>query len=206
LAGRSAHFLDWLTHTLMMTRSLLLTLALLVSLSTSSLRAANPFEALPDGGIRHTFSGFIFPKSIGDFERISTKQFNDEGSDVSAGYNAGPVVATVYAYPAPADASPEAFAREWDSKRSEVFQGHQGVVAVSDTAATVTQGGKQFAGRRAVFSFRDSFQGARRDLKSQLLVFRDGPVFIEYRITYPLDDAEAAEKQIELLIREWSWR
>jgi len=190
-----------------MTRSLLLPLALLGSLLASSLRAANPFEPLPDGGVRHTFSGFIFPKSIGDFKRIDTKQYNNEGSDVSAGYNAlSMVVATVYAYPAPVDASAAAFAREWTSKRGEVFQVNQGVTALSDTAATVVQGGKEFSGRRALFSFRGNFLGAERELKSQLLVFRDGAVFIEYRITYPLDDAEEAEKQIERFIRDWSWR
>jgi hypothetical protein len=192
----------------MMTRSLLLTLALLVSLLTYPLRAANPFETLPDGGLRHTFSGFIFPKSIGDFERVNTKRYNEEGSDVSAGYNVGStIVATVYAYPAPADTSTESFAREWASKRGEVFQVRHDVKALSEAEANVVQEGKTFTGRRALFSFRDSFVGGiERDLKSQLLVFRDGAVFIEYRITYPLDDAEAAEKQIERFIRDWSWR
>jgi hypothetical protein len=186
---------------------LITTLALFGSLAFTSSVRSGPFETLPDSRIRHTVSGFVFPKRIGVFEREKMQQYNQTGSDVSAGYNAGVLVAaTVYVYPAPAETSADAFAREWASKRSEVLNGHQGVAVLSEASATVTQGDRKHVGRRAFFSYRDIFARTPQNVKSQLLVFRDGPVFVEYRFTYPRDHSAEAEKQIERFIHGWSWR
>ncbi|MDQ2948808.1 MAG: hypothetical protein M3Y27_23180 [Acidobacteriota bacterium] len=166
-----------------------------------------PFETLRDGRIRHTFSGFIFPTHIGVFRRVQMRQYNQSGSDISAGYNAGALIAaTVYAYPAPAQSGAQVLAREYGSKRGEVLHGHQGVAVLSEGSATISQGDKKYVGRRAYFSFRDPLAPTPRYLKSQLLVFRDGPIFIEYRFTYPRDHAEQSESEIERFIRSWSWR
>ena len=97
-------------------------------------------------------------------------------------------------------------AREYGSKRGEVLHGHQAVAVLSEGPATISQAGKKYVGRRAYFSYRDVFAHAPQNLRSQLLVFRDGPVFIEYRFSYPRDHAEQAEKEIENFIRGWSWR
>jgi hypothetical protein len=185
----------------------IVTFALVVNIAFTSSARTTPFESLADGRIRHTLSGFVFPKRIGVFEREKMQQYNQAGSDVSAGYNAGVLIAaTVYVYPAPSEAGADVLAHEWASKRAEVLHGHQGVAVLSESPATVSQGGRKYAGRRAEFSYRDIFARTPQNLKSQLLVFRDGPAFIEYRFTYPRDHTEEAEKQIDGFIREWSWR
>jgi hypothetical protein len=181
------------------------TLALLVTALPSLLRAA-PFETLPDGRIRHAFSGFVFPTHIGVFQREQMRQYNRVGSDVSAGYNAGVLIAaTVYVYPAPSQQSADVLSREYASKQAEVMHGHQGVVLLSEGLVTVSQGGNQYSGKRGYFSHRDVFARTPQNLKSQLLVFHDGPVFVEYRFTYPRDHSEAAEREIERFIQGWSW-
>jgi hypothetical protein len=168
---------------------------------------AAPFENLPDGCIRHTFSSFVFPVHIGAFQREQMHQYNQAGSDVSAGYNAGVLIAaTVYVYPAPSQPTAEVLSREYLSKRAEVSHGHQGVVILSESPISVSQGGKKCLGRRAYFSYRDVFARTPQNLKSQLLVFHDSPFFVEYRFTYPRDHAETADRQIEQFIRGWSWR
>jgi len=183
------------------------TLALFANITFAFYSHATPFETLPDGRIRHTVSGFVFPKRIGVFEREKMQQYNQAGSDVSAGYNAGVVIAaTVYVYPAPSQQGADVIAREYASKRAEVLQGHQGVAILSQSATTVSQGGRKYSGKRAYFSYRDIFARTPQNVKSQLLVFRAGSVFIEYRFTYPSGHAEQAEKEIEHFIREWSWR
>ena len=166
-----------------------------------------PFERLGDGRIRHTFSGFTFPTHIGVFQRVQMRQYNQSGSDVSAGYQAGALIAaTVYAYPAPTQSGADVLAREYASKRSEVLNGHQGVAVLSEGPVTISQGGKKRIGRRAYFSFLDPVAPTPRYLKSQLLVFRDGRIFVEYRFTYPRDHAETAERQIDDFIQAWFWR
>jgi hypothetical protein len=189
-------------RTLLITTVALLANTLLVSSSRSA-----PFETLTEGRIRHTISRFIFPTHIGAFQREQMHQYNQAGSDISAGYNAGVLIAaTVYVYPAPKQDGADVLAREYASKRGEVLHGHQAVAVLSEGPATISQAGKKYVGRRAYFSYRDVFARAPQNLKSQLLVFRDGPVFIEYRFSYPRDHAEQAEKEIENFIRGWSWR
>jgi len=180
--------------------------ALLGIVLPSSSRAA-PFENLPDGRIRHTFSGFVFPKQIGVFHREQMRQYNQVGSDISAGYNAGVLIAaTVYVYPAPSQQTAEILSREYASKKAEVLHGHHGVAVLSEIPVTATQGGKKYSGKRAYFGYRDIFARTPQDLKSQLLVFHDGPSFVEYRFTYPAGHAQQAEQEIEQFIRAWSWR
>jgi hypothetical protein len=187
-------------------RTLLIVCFLFIDVSVASSSRATPFERLPDGRIRHSVSGFVFPSRIGAFERAETHQYNQAGSDVSVAYNAGLLIAgTVYVYPAPSQQGAEVLAREYASKRAEVLHGHQAVSVLSESSASVSQHGKKYAGKRAYFAYRDIFARVPQNLKSQLLVFRDGSVFIEYRFTYPADHAEQAEKEIEQFIRAWSW-
>ncbi len=184
----------------------IIALAVLANLALISAAHAAPFETLLDGGIRHTPSGFVFPKRVGVFQREQPRQYDRGGFDVSAGYDAGVLIAaTVYVYPAPGDTGPSVLGREYASKRAEVLQGHRGVAILSESTATIAQGGKKQSGRRASFSYRDVFARTPQNLRSQLLVFRQGPNFIEYRFTYPRDHAEEAEKQISSFIRNWSW-
>ena len=184
---------------------LIATCFLLTNFAVASISRAAPFEKLSDGRIRHAISGFVFPSRIGAFQRAETRQYNQAGSDVSVAYNAGVLIAgTVYVYP-PAQQGAEVLAREYASKRAEVLDGHQAVSLLSESSASVSQDGKKYSGKRAYFSYRDIFARSSQNVKSQLLVFRDGPVFIEYRFTYPASHAEEAEKEIEHFIRAWSW-
>jgi hypothetical protein len=135
------------------------------------------------------------------------RQYNQAGSDVSAGYDAGaPIAATVYAYPAPSQQTADVLSREYASKRGEVLHGHQGVVLLTEGPFAVSQSDRKHTGKRAYFAYRDVFAHAPQNLKSQLLVFHDGTVFVEYRFTYPYDHADQAEQEIERFIRAWSWR
>src|SRR5438552_7556395 len=110
--------------------------ALLAVALPFSLRAAT-FETLPDGRIRHSFSGFVFPARIGVFQRDQMHQYNQAGSDVSAGYNAGVLIAaTVYAYPAPSQQTPEVLSGEYASKKAEVLHGHRDVATLSESPMT----------------------------------------------------------------------
>ncbi len=191
----------------MKTRAFLIATVALLLIASPCLLRAGPFETSRDGRIRHTFSGFVFPTHIGAFQREQMHQYNQAGSDVSAGYNAGVLIAaTVYVYPAPSQQSADVLSREYASKQAEVMRGHQGVALLSDGPVRVSQGDKEYAGKRGYFSYRDVFARTPQNLKSQLLVFHDGPVFVEYRFTYPRDHAEQAEREIESFIRAWSWR
>jgi hypothetical protein len=170
----------------MNTRILIIAAFALLGIVSPSWSRATPFENMPDGCIRHTFSGFVFPTHVGGFQREQMRQYNQVGSDVSAGYNAGVLIAaTVYVYPAPSQQAAEVLSREYASKKAEVLHGHHGVAVLSEIPVTITQGGKKHSGKRAYFGYRDIFARTPQDLKSQLLVCHDGSFFVEYRFTYP---------------------
>jgi hypothetical protein len=182
------------------------TCLLIASIVPPSTSRAAPFEKLPGDRIRHAISGFVFPGRIGQFERAQMQQYNQTGSDVSAAYNAGVLIAaTVYVYPAPRQEGADVLVREYASKRGEVLHGHQGVTVLSESPVSVSQGGKKYSGKRGYFSYRDVFARTPQNVKSQLLVFRDGPAFIEYRFTYPIAHADKAEEEIQHFISGWSW-
>ena len=191
----------------MKTRAFVIIALSVLPITVPSLLRAGSFENGRDGSIRHTSSGFVFPTHIGVFQREQMHQYNQAGSDVSAGYNAGVLIAaTVYVYPAPSKQSADVLSREYASKQAEVIHGHTGVVLLSDGTVIVSQNGKKYSGKRGYFSYRDIFARMPQNLKSQLLVFHDGSVFVEYRFTYPRGHAEEAEREIDAFIRGWSWR
>jgi hypothetical protein len=191
-------------------RKLLISIfALLANIVAVSSSRSAPFETLAEARIRHVLSGFVFPMHIAVFQREQTQEYNQAGSDVSVGYKTDfpvRIVATVYVYPAPTQDGADVLTSEYESKRAEVLQMHQAAAILSEGPATIFQADKKYVGKQCYFSYRDVSSGNSQDLKSRLLVFRDGPLFVEYRFTYLRDRTEQAENEIENFVREWSWR
>jgi hypothetical protein len=167
----------------------------------------SPFANLSDGVIKHVPSGFLFPQRVGAFERKKMDQYDRAGADVSAGYDAGVLIAaTVYVYPNPVKAGEGALQKEYLSRKGEITGAHPAAELLSENEVPLTQGGRQLVGRKAIYVFMDKFRGdAKQKLKSQLLVFQYGSNFVEYRFTYPMDHAEAGDREVERFVKEWAW-
>ena len=57
-------------------------------------------QPAPTETFTHESSGFHFPPSVGSFARETVKRYDQQGRDVSVGYNLGQSAAiTVYVYP-----------------------------------------------------------------------------------------------------------
>src|SRR5688572_155545 len=84
-----------------------ITMKLVLILGLSALTAqtahAEPFQKLADGAVLHTASGWTFPQSIGDFQRVGDPQGIAGTPDGVANYefvvNGNKQSATVYVYP-----------------------------------------------------------------------------------------------------------
>src|SRR5688572_20130920 len=80
-------------------------LPILVGLAalTGQTAYAEEFQTLADGAIRHTASGWTFPKAIGNFQRVGDPQGIAGTRDGVANYewsdNGNQNTATVYVYP-----------------------------------------------------------------------------------------------------------
>ena len=64
-----------------------------------------PQAIFADGAYTHEKSGMTFPLAVGDFQRGTVLRYDQDGLDVSVGYNLSgekqAIIATVYVYPAP---------------------------------------------------------------------------------------------------------
>ena len=138
-------------------------------------------------------------------------RFDKTGLDVGVGYNqtdpAAPVAATIYVYPAPplistgSPASVIAAARqrlckgEFERRKAELAAAHPGAALVEEKDVLLQRGGRQVAGKRAIYDyeaqfggkFTGPFTGVRVPVSSQVYVFCyvGGKWAIQYRFTSP---------------------
>jgi hypothetical protein len=162
------------------------------------------------GPYTHAASGMVFPSAIGDVSRVSVFRYNDEETDVSAGYNlstpTGRLVATVYIYPAPpltsigSPANVVSAARaklcqdEFTSRKTEISQYNAGATLVAEQEISFRRGDGSFPGKKAVFEYEAPVGGQRQPVHSELYVFCyvGDRWAMEYRFTGPrgIDTAE----------------
>ncbi|MBD3730313.1 MAG: hypothetical protein IE933_11465 [Sphingomonadales bacterium] len=86
-------------------RILFAALLLGLALPLSAPLAAQTKLENPDGPWTHPASGTVFPLMLGDAERMSVTAYDEQQTDVSAGYSLrsdkGAMVLTIYVYPVP---------------------------------------------------------------------------------------------------------
>ena len=151
----------------------------------------------------HEKSGMTFPIAVGDFQRGSLQRYDQEGLDVSAGYNLfdtkRQIIATVYVYPAPPLVSigspPQTVAsarsflakNEFEARKREIAQPRPGARLIEDTEISIPVGGTVRVGRMATFEYEEQFAGKQQTLRSHLCMFNyvGGNWALKYRITYP---------------------
>lgn len=172
-----------------------------------------------DGPYIHGASGMTFPTAVGDFKRGRLFRYDTAGLDVSAGYNwlgpAGPIVATVYVYPAGPSAAeggaPPAAARarwcadEFAARQHEIVAVHPDAKLIQERDILLARGDAPFPGKAASYRFEAMFAGRRRPVRSELDIFCHvaGRWAFEYRFTFP--DSPAAADLIETFMRDLPW-
>lgn len=164
-----------------------------------------PQPILVEGTYTHELSGMIFPFMVDDFRRDVVQRYNQEGSDVSVGYNLvnsqSRIAATIYVYPAPklvsvgstsetiAAARAELTKREFETRKREVWIFHPNGRLIEDTEISIPIGGTLHSGRMATFEYDDKFGGQVQPVRSYLYIFNfvGGKWALKYRFTYPKD-------------------
>lgn len=144
-----------------------------------------------------------FPIAVGEFHRGDIHRYDQDGLDVSVGYNLlddrRQIIATIYVYPAPPlvsiGSSPETVAsvraylskQEFEARKREVLQPRPGARLIEDTEISIPVGGTVRTGRMATFEFDENFLGKNQALRSHLCMFNfvGGKWAIKFRISYP---------------------
>lgn len=138
----------------------------------------------------HEPSGFRFPPDVGTFTRVNALRYDDDGRDVSVGYNdrALKTILTVYVYPHDGDTVEAEFAKT----KGSVRQVHPRAKALADGKWDLTQGRRKFTGRRAAFEFTVKAADRQQEVVSEACLLRVGDYFVKFRMTCPKDKHEPA--------------
>lgn len=180
-----------------------------------------PQVILADGAYAHEKSGMTFPLAVGDFRRSLVQRYDQEGLDVSAGYDLYDsrykIAVTVYVYPAPPLVSigspPETIAaarailtkKEFEVRKQEVMLSHTGGQLIEDTEISIPVGGTLRRGRIATFEYEQNFAGQRQPVRSHLCMFNfvGGKWALKYRFTYP--KSLEATREIDTVLQGVPW-
>jgi hypothetical protein len=169
----------------------------LLSLTASSTRpaAATDVELHPTGDFTHSKAGFVMPEKIEGFQRVQVTQYDEPGANISAGYNSDPeggnrwpIVATLYVYPAPAEADLDA---RFGAILRDIGEQHGG--AKPELRKNVLLADGRFAGRYAVFGYEEPWGGQAESvpLRSYVLLYQWKTWWVKWRVTTPAPvDAE----------------
>ncbi len=148
---------------------------------------------VPEGGVlRHRASGMAFPAEVAGFVRDQPHVYDAAGLDVSLGYDLpgpnGGMIATVYAFPAPTNATSADGARILFARyKDEIAAVRGGARPVAEARAEAPPGAPGAEGWHASYAYTQDFRGARTALRSHLFVFCCiAPGWaLEYRFSYP---------------------
>lgn len=162
-----------------------------------------PQAIIADGAFRHDKSGMTFPIAVGEFQRGVLQRYDQDGLDLSVGYNLydsrRQIITTDYVYPAPPLVSigspPETVTsaraflahNEFEARKCEIMQPRPGARLIEDTEISIPNGGNVRIGRMATFEYNEQFAGRQQSLRSHLCMFNfvGGKWALKYRITYP---------------------
>jgi len=175
-------------------------------ISVISLQAASPFKKTSGDGLLHTPSNVLLPQKVGLFQRADTHIYGSQGRDVSARYLLDRLVITE-AYIYPVGTYGRDLSSEFKIQQTAIQQINKNTKLISQDSVHVNQNGRPVPGLHADYKLtRNLFSDRNEQCGSQLFVFRDGPWFIAYRFSYPIDHSTIANKHIGDFLRQWHWR
>lgn len=182
---------------------LIVSLSIFATAETAS--AASTFKKV-SGGLLHVSSGVIFPARVGVFRFEGTKFYGSAGRDVGAEYDVEPLVrGDVYVYPM--GTYGKDFNAEVRVQQNAINKVNKAVKLLSQSRVQLNQAGRNISGVRVQYELtRTIFRSKGRRCGSQFYLFRDGPWFVAYRFSYPIEQTAAANKQIADFLRLWQWR
>jgi hypothetical protein len=177
-----------------------------LALSVSGAGAASAFKKARGNALLHTPSNVLFPPGIGLFNRAHTNIYGSDGRDVSVRYFLDALVlGDVYVYPVGTYGSD--LSGEFRVQQVAIGQKNKNVKLAAETNIQTIQNGRTIKGRKAVYELvRGLFGELPHKCGSQLIVFRDGPWFVAYRFSYPLERSEIASKHVADFLARWQWR
>ncbi len=172
---------------------------------------AEPVEIEANGRYVHEPSGMVFPTAVLDFKRVELFRYDQEGLDVSGGYNlerdAYTIIATVYVYPIPKSDNPAAdvVAAHFEAVKRAIVSAHPDAKLLLEDKVSITQGKVAKTGLHALFRLTQPAPAGPQLSRSEACLFTHGKWFIKYRLTYPEAYAGQCAKEIKAFMETLKW-
>lgn len=159
-------------------------------------------RAKPAQSPRHVKTGFVFPASVGSFQRTGVHHFNAQKTEMSAGYSSRIGVLTVYVYPARppySSALPSHFAQ----CQHEIRASWGTVKSISKRSTAINRHGRKYAGLEELFS--GTVPGTKDEAGSWLVVFQREGHYVKFRFTFPKAAVARAPAELRLFLDKFPW-
>jgi hypothetical protein len=182
---------------------------------------AQPLVITATGPFTHAASGMTFPIAVGDFQRATIHQFDEQGRNIGVGYNLFDppyrVSTSVYVYPSPtikSFMSPEEViaaarvniaAQVYELEKQQLTQAHSDVRLIDEKEITQRQMDSTYSGMQVTFEYEEISDSESRSVRTYLFLFCyvASSWTIKYRITH-LKDYDAS-RQIDRFLNELRW-
>lgn len=156
----------------------------------------------PECAFLHKQSGTCFPTECGGLTFRGTRQYDEDGFDMSAAYeSAEGTELTHYIYP---------FGRGYTSTDYE-FQYSQDkntILSTYENAECFEEGKTKYSGHEAeygLFTVLAEFHGEKQVLNSYLYIFHEKEWYCMIRVSFPADQKKICDKQVDSYLTNMAW-
>jgi hypothetical protein len=151
-------------------------------------------ESDPSKPFTHTAAGFTCPASSATARRLSVRQYDAAGRDVSCGYELSVgVTVTVYMFPLNTRTLEEAF----QTVKKETCQGIQVCELLSEGPFTIGPAADPIEARRGVFRLKPPNLAEGSLVRSEVVIATRGSKLIEFRATFRPEAGSSALGVVE---------
>jgi hypothetical protein len=161
----------------------------------------------PKGLYVHAGTRLPFPEKAGGFDRNGGTRYDQEGNDVEVDYvrmdAIGPLVASIYAYPAllGKDQKPVPFLQQFEGEAKQVH-GNPNVADGAVTESASFCAGRPVKVRTQEFEMDSDPSVGNIRMATWLTAFRMGPWHVTYRLTAPKNRRDEALAKFEAVLTE----
>lgn len=160
----------------------------------------------------HAPTGMEFPAEVAGFKRTKILQYDQQGTNVSAGYNLdyfGFPIAEVIVYIYPDETTPGlgpvSFEKHYDELRALLFNLYADARDLEDGEIKI---GQPFGPQRGLmfkFTHRPPKLFNSELCYAKLYLFKHGPWFIKYRVTNPVKEDVKVEIEFGKFLQMLTW-
>jgi len=151
----------------------------------------------------HNFTQVTFPNKVSDFEFVEAHNFDNNGFDVSVGYDdiKNSISLTHYVYPSIYENKSIELSVHVVDCESEITAYHKNSTLLNSSTGSVN--GVEY--QKRIYKYKEKLFSKVIDVNSMLVLFKEKNWFVKIRATYPSETSASCESDIDKYISQIVW-